>query len=84
MKTTTKFQIGKLGVTQGVIDSLTLALKTHKQIRISTLKASGRNKENMKIMANEIISKLITKCGFRIIGFTIILSKIPVIKLKTK
>lgn len=72
------FQIGKFGITPGIIESLELALKNHKQVRISVLKASGRNRENITQMAEEIISKLKEKsinCIYTIIGFTIILKK---------
>ena len=76
MKKITRFQIGKFGVTEGVIESLELALKNHKQVRISTLKASGRNRENIEKMAEGITSKLTEKCKYKIIGFTIILVKL--------
>ena len=76
MKKITRFQIGKFGVTEGVIESLELALKNHKQVRISTLKSSGRNRENIEKMAEEITSKLKERCEYRIIGFTIILVKL--------
>ncbi len=74
----TKFQIGKFGVTSGVIESLELALKNHKQIRISVLKASGRDRNNIEQMAKDIIAGLDVKkekCDYKIIGFTIILIK---------
>jgi RNA-binding protein YhbY len=70
-----KFTIGKKGLTQGVIESLNLALKTHTQIRISTLKSATRNKEKLIQIAEEIISKLNYKSNYRIIGFTILLRK---------
>lgn len=75
MKTFTTFQIGKFGVTPGVIESLELALKNHKQIRISALKASGRNSGNIKQMGEDIISKLKEKCEYKVIGFTIVLTR---------
>ncbi len=76
MKTNlTKFQIGKNGITPGVIESLALALANHRQIRISVLPSSGRNRENIEKMALEIQEKLKLKTNFRIIGFTIILIK---------
>ena len=77
MKRITTFQIGKFGLTEGVIQSLTLSLKNHKQVRVSALKASGRNRENIEQMAKDIISKLTDKCDYRTIGFTIIVTKIP-------
>ena len=75
----TKFQIGKAGVTQGSIDSLVLAFKKHKQVRVSLLKSSGRNRENMPKFAEEIKVGLEkdTKSSYkvRIIGFTVIVIK---------
>jgi len=75
MKKITKFQIGKFGVTEGVIESLSLALKNHKQIRISVLKSSGRSRESIDEMGKELTSRLKEKCKYSIIGFTIILIK---------
>ncbi len=75
MKKITTFQIGKFGTTPGVIDSLELSLKNHKQIRISALKSSGRNRENIEQMAQDIVSKLKEHCDYAIIGFTIVLTK---------
>lgn len=72
-----KFQIGKNGVTEGVIESLALAFKNHKQVRVSALRSSGR--ENIEDMAQEILRRLEEKTGleyhFRVLGFTIILNK---------
>lgn len=75
MATQMKFQIGKFGVTDGIIECLELALKNHKQIRISVLKASGRTSDNIGQMAKDITSRLKENCEFRVIGFTIILNK---------
>ncbi len=76
MNNTLKFQIGKAGLTEGVISSLNLALKTHRQIRIATLKSSGRDREKIKEIEQELLSKLEYNCAARIIGFTIILTRI--------
>lgn len=79
MKTIAKFQIGKFGVTQGVAESLKLALINHKQIRISVLKASGRTSDNLEQMAQDLVDKLKLlgeNCVFKTIGFTIILIKL--------
>lgn len=74
------FQIGKLGLTPGVLESLSLAFKTHKQVRISVLKAStSHNKAGMQTLASELVEKMSKEYGgnyrARIIGFTIILRK---------
>lgn len=72
----TKFQIGKNGLTEGVISSLVLALKNHKQIRITMLPASGRNRDSIQKTALELEAKLPFKLKTKIIGFTIILVKL--------
>ena len=53
-----KFQIGKNGLTSGIINSLELAFKNRKQVRISVLKSGTRDKEKIKQMAEEISNKL--------------------------
>ena len=75
---TLKFQIGKAGVTPGIVEALSLAFKNHKEIRISTLKSSGRNRDNIETIALNLTEKLKEKdikTGHRVIGFTIILKK---------
>jgi RNA-binding protein YhbY len=76
MKTyVTKFQIGKNGITPGVLTSLSQDLKIHRQVRVTVLKSAGRNKERVKELASELKEKLPMKCSSRIIGFIIILAK---------
>jgi len=70
-----RFQIGKSGVTSGAIESLDLAFKTRKQIRINILKSGTRNREKIKEMAEEISEKLHGNYRYKIIGFTIIMRK---------
>ncbi len=74
-----KFQIGKNGINQGVFDSLTLAFKNHKQVRVNMLKSSGRDRNSIENMATEIVTNLgkdgKNRFGYKIIGFTIILNK---------
>jgi len=72
---TAKFQIGKQGLTQGVIEALNLAMKTHHQLRISVLKSAERDREKIKILAEQIQSKIKQKTTIKIIGFTLILNK---------
>ncbi len=69
------FQLGKNGLTEGVLQSLKLALKNHKQVRISVLKSATRNRSELQEIAEKIKSSMPGKCSYRIIGFTIILKK---------
>lgn len=72
------FQIGKNGITEGTIESLSLAFKNHKVARVSVLKSSGRDRDSIKKMAEELCEKLKIDdltFSFKIIGFTIILRR---------
>lgn len=69
-----KFQIGKLGLNDGVILSLKNALKTHKIIRISVLRGATPTKEKVKEMALKIEGS-IEGVSTRTVGFTIILKR---------
>lgn len=73
------FQIGKNGITEGIVDSLILAFKNHKIVRISLLQASGRERESTEDMANEIVDRLTRKSEYSytysIIGFKVLLRR---------
>lgn len=72
---TAQFQIGKSGLTPGVVESLNMVLATHRQVRISVLKSSDK-RTNLKEFALEVADKINWKCASRVIGFTIILTKL--------
>jgi len=69
------FQIGKQGLTEGVLNSLESALKNHKQVRVTVLKSFCRDREELKDIVKTLEKKLSTNFDSRIIGFTIILIK---------
>jgi RNA-binding protein YhbY len=68
-----KFQIGKAGITSGFIDSLELALKKHKLLKIHILKSAGHEKEKIKEFASKLQEHL--KVKTKIIGFVIVLRR---------
>jgi len=70
-----RFQIGKSGITPGVIESLAKAFRTHKTIRISLLKSVGMDRNEKKKIADELCEKLSGNYKYTIIGFTIVLRK---------
>lgn len=71
-----KMQIGKNGITSGLIESMTNALKNHRQVRISVLKSCCRDREELKKLADELKAQVKQKCACRIIGYTIIIVKL--------
>jgi RNA-binding protein YhbY len=70
-----EIQIGKNGITENFINSLKNNFKTHINVRISVLKSSGRDREKIKEMSEQILEKLGKNYTSRIIGFTIIVKK---------
>jgi len=70
-----KFQIGKQGITEGAIQTLKSMFKTHRQVRISVLKSSGRDRNNIQDMAKSLCQKLNFPEIYRVIGFAIIINR---------
>jgi len=68
-------QVGKSGLTAGFIDSLKNAFKTRGSIKISVLKSAGHTKDNVKKIAEEIISSLGGGYNYRVVGFAIFIKK---------
>ena len=73
-----KFQIGKQGLTTGVIESLKNDLKSHKQVRVSILKSAEKERTDVNAVAKEIDDSLTPfyKLAIRKIGYTIIITKL--------
>ena len=53
--TQTSMQIGKNGLTEGVLKVLENAFKTHDLVKISVLKAGGHEKSKIKEIGKEIM-----------------------------
>lgn len=70
-----KLQIGKQGLTPEFIENIKKTSVEVENIRINLLKSSGRDKEQVKEIRDEILSKLGPKYTGKILGFTIILKK---------
>jgi len=73
-----QIQLGKNGVTKNFVESLRNQFNSKEQIRISVLKGSGRDRESIKEISDEILKGLNDKgihFTSRIIGFTIIVRK---------
>jgi RNA-binding protein YhbY len=75
-----QFQIGKAGLTGGIISSLNVLVKSHSRIRISVLKSATRDRAELEKMAEEIKSRVDAKCDYKLIGFTIILIRLKLRK----
>jgi len=71
-----KFQIGKQGITEGVLESLNNSVRTHRQVRVSILKSFCRDREKLKEIVNQLQEKIKPKCAFKVIGYTIVIIRL--------
>ena len=67
--------IGKNGITEGILTVLENAFKTRESVRVSVLKAAGHTRENVMEIAEKLVNNLGTKYDYTIIGFVIIIRK---------
>jgi len=68
-------QIGKNGLTAGVIENIKTFFKTREAVKICMLKSAGHNREKVREIAKKIQGALGDKFTYRIVGFTIFLKK---------
>ena len=68
-------QIGKNGLTDGVITTIKNAFANRNDVKVSVLKAAGHDKEKVREIADKIIGGLGNKFTYRIVGFSIFLKK---------
>ena len=68
-------QIGKNGLTDGVITTMKNAFANRNDVKISILKSAGHDKEKVSEIADKIIESLGNKFTCRIVGFTIFVKK---------
>ncbi len=80
----TRLNLGKNGLTPGFIENLKKNFTKVEHVRISLLKSSTRDKEEVKKWTEEILKSLGVNYTSKIIGYTIILRKWRKCKDKTK
>jgi len=68
-------QIGKNGLTEGIIENIKTYFKTRDNVKICLLKSAGRDREKMRGIAEKIQQELGEKFTYKILGFTIFLKK---------
>ncbi len=68
-------QIGKNGLTSGIIENIKNCFKTHNDIKVSLLKSVGHDKKKVREIAEEIQAELGNKYTYKTIGFAIFLKK---------
>ncbi|MEK6829414.1 MAG: YhbY family RNA-binding protein [Nanoarchaeota archaeon] len=68
-------QLGKQGVTNNFVQTLEGHFQNHRIVKVSVLKNARKDKNDVKMHAEEIIKRLGDHYDYRMIGFTIILRK---------
>ena len=68
-------QIGKNGLTDGNIVWIENAFTNRMIVKVKVLKSAGHDKEKVKEIAEQIISKLGRNYNYRIVGFVIAIRK---------
>jgi RNA-binding protein YhbY len=68
-------QIGKNGLTEGVIERLKNDFKTHEIVRVHIVNKEFKERDKVKAMAAELLEKLGKKYTCKIIGFTLVVRK---------
>jgi len=75
-----RIQIGKKGLSQGMLENIAKSFKTRDLVKINILKAYSRDKEKIKKESEEICKELERatnkKYSSRVVGFTIIIKKL--------
>lgn len=71
----TTVQLGKNGVTDGFLEMLKNAFKTHEIVKITLLKAATRNRTEVEEIAQQICTVFGKKYTYTIVGFTIFIKK---------
>lgn len=70
-----KMQLGKKGLTPGFIETLRTSFVNSDSARISLLKSSTRDREEVKKWAEKIVSDLGKNFTYKTIGYTIVIRK---------
>jgi len=68
-------QIGKNGLSSGIIEAVKNCFKNRRNVKIHLLKSAGHDKAKMREIAEQIQEKLGKKYIYRILGFSIFFRK---------
>ncbi len=75
METVKHIQLGKNGLTENFIGTLKNYFKNNKNVKISVLRSSTRDKEKVKEISEKILESLGKNYTSKIIGYTIVIKK---------
>ena len=70
-----QIQVGKNGLTEGIIEQIKKAFKDEEIIKVSILKSACRDKKEAKEIADKIIEALGKNFTARLIGYVVTINK---------
>jgi len=68
-------QLGKKGLTENFVESLRKAFNTRENVKVSVLKSATRDRQELREIADKLVSQLGKNFTYRIVGFTIFIKK---------
>ncbi len=75
MQVVKRIQLGKRGLTDNFIGTLKDHFKKYQNVKVSVLKSSTRNREELKKISEKILKRLGNNYTSKIIGYTLVLKK---------
>jgi len=75
MKPIKQLQLGKAGLSDAFIEQVRGVFKSEKVLKISILKSACRDKGDAKKIGEELVEKLGTKFGFKLVGYVLTVVK---------
>jgi RNA-binding protein YhbY len=75
MKPIKQLQLGKAGLSDAFVEQVQSIFKNEKALKISILKSACRDKDDAKKIGEELVEKLGTKFGFKLVGYVLTVVK---------
>ena len=75
MKPIKQLQLGKAGLSNAFVEQVQSIFKNEKTLKISILKSACRDKNDAKRIGEELVERLGTKFGFKLVGYVLTIVK---------
>jgi RNA-binding protein YhbY len=75
MKPMRQLQMGKAGLSDAFVEQVRSVFENETLVKISILKSACRDKDDAKRIGEELVDKLGTKFGFKLVGYVLTVIK---------
>jgi len=75
MKPIRQLQMGKAGLSEAFVEQVQSVFENETMIKISILKSACRDKKDAKKIGEDLVGRLGTKYGFKLIGYVLTVIK---------